>query len=289
MSSVRGPQNLANSRAKTPQIACACASPSPGRHASRLSAGGWRSSPRSSRSTSCWRSRGTRARMSPVNSLVGSSTTPPIPARIASSVMFNSSVLLPRPVGPRTWVCWSSARGSTRTSRSNPEWSLRPNSSPREGACATGAARRAGASANETGASALSSGSATSAAASSLLNSNRGRIAGRHRSSRRAQNGSRPRRSPPSSWYWPNPASTPPSRPRARRRLAAHAPARIVAASIGAEAFASIARARSSANGSATRVAAGRPIGCGEPGVSASSTPPTAEPKPSSALSEVLD
>ncbi len=33
-----------------------------------------------------------------------SSTTPPIPARIASSVMVNSSVLLPRPVGPSTCV-----------------------------------------------------------------------------------------------------------------------------------------------------------------------------------------
>jgi hypothetical protein len=39
-SSVRGPQNCANSRAKIPHIACACASPSPGEHASRFSAGG---------------------------------------------------------------------------------------------------------------------------------------------------------------------------------------------------------------------------------------------------------
>ena len=89
MSSVRGPQNLANSLAKMPQIACACASPSPGGHASRFNAGGWASSPRSSRSTSSSRSRGTRARMRPVSSPVGSSTIPPIPARIASTVMFN--------------------------------------------------------------------------------------------------------------------------------------------------------------------------------------------------------
>jgi hypothetical protein len=139
--------------------------------------------------------------MSAVSSPVGSSTIPPIPARIASTVMFNKSVLLPRPVGPRTWVCCSSARGSTRTSRSNPEWSLRPNSSPREGAYATGATLRDGASVNDTGASALSSGTAINAAASPLLNNSRGLTDGKQRASRPAQKGSQRRRSPPNSWY----------------------------------------------------------------------------------------
>jgi hypothetical protein len=186
-------------------------------------------------------------------------------------------------------VCWSSARGSTRTSRSNPEWSLRPNSNPREGACATGATRRDGASVNDTGASALSSGTAINAAASALLNNNCGLTGGRQRASRCAQKGSQRRRRPPSSWYWPNAASSPPSRPRARRRPVAHAPARIVAANNGVPAFASIALARSSENGSATRVGAGLPIGCGDPGVNASTTPPSNEPSPSSARNDKLD
>ena len=271
MSSVRGPQK-GDSRAKTPQIACAWLA-LPGGHASRFSAGGCDSSPRSSRSTSCSRSRGTRARMNAVSSPVGSRRSRPSrPDRfeghvqqeraLAAAVGREHGVLQQRPrfnadlaVEPRVVAA---------TQQQPPRGSLRDRCDP--------ARRRLG---ERQGREPLSSGTAINAAASALLNNNRGLTGGRQRSSRRAQKGSQRRRSPPSSWYWPNAASSPPSRPRARRRPVAHAPARIVAANNGVPAFASIALAHSSENGSATCAGAGLPIGCGDPGVKASTTPPS--------------